>query len=594
MVKQLEVAVVGSGSAGLSAALWLATYGIKIKVFEKRDGPLKLGHADGVQCRTVEIFESFGLAPQLLAEAHWITEVIFWSGASEQGIVREGSVSDPPPGITHQPHVVLSQGRVNGMLVEEMMKRNNQDIEYSSSVIAVDFDESKLSDHSAYPITLTVEKEGVREAYQAKYLLGCDGAHSTTRRSIGANMEGQSTEAIWGVMDTTVRTDFPDIRKKCTIRTKHGTILLIPREHSHLERFYVELPKGTKASEVTLDTVHNIARKIMHPYKMDFVDHQWWSAYSIGQRLASTLHVQNRLFLTGDACHTHSPKAGQGMNISLQDGYNIGWKLANVLSGRADPSILQSYVSERRKTAKELIDFDTAFSKMMASDVEGAVSSEEFAEGFAKSGKFTTGVSAVYDDSILTADTTGTVQTAFVNGMRFPSAQVVRFCDSVTMQLSRALPSDGKWRIIVFGGRLDNLKKVNEIGAYLESDTGPLKPYRRHGECIDAFIEPVLVMYGDRTKFEFKNVNEIYYPVTGEKKLAGKSDPSLMIYFDDDSRHDGHGHAYEAYGVDPSQGCLVIVRPDQYISAILSMDDHSMISEFFKRFLIKQENTSSR
>lgn len=344
----------------------------------------------------------------------------------------------------------------------------------------------------------------------------------------------------------TVRTDFPDIRKKCTIRTKHGTILLIPREHSHLERFYVELPKGTKASEVTLDTVHDIARKIMHPYKMDFVDHQWWSAYSIGQRLASTLHVQNRLFLTGDACHTHSPKAGQGMNISLQDGYNIGWKLANVLSGRADPSILESYVSERRKTAKELIDFDTAFSKMMASDVEGAVSSEEFAEGFAKSGKFTTGVSAVYDDSILTADTTGTVQTAFVNGMRFPSAQVVRFCDSVTMQLSRALPSDGKWRIIVFGGRLDNLKKVNEvrttprtlipksshspiqIGAYLESDTGPLKPYRRHGECIDAFIEPVLVMYGDRTKFEFKNVNEIYYPVTGEKKLAGKSDPSLM------------------------------------------------------------------
>lgn len=177
MVKQLEVAVVGSGSAGLSAALWLATYGIKIKVFEKRDGPLKLGHADGVQCRTVEIFESFGLAPQLLAEAHWITEVIFWSGASEQGIVREGSVSDPPPGITHQPHVVLSQGRVNGMLVEEMMKRNNQDIEYSSSVIAVDFDDSKLSDHSAYPITLTVEKEGVREAYQAKYLLVSFGSY---------------------------------------------------------------------------------------------------------------------------------------------------------------------------------------------------------------------------------------------------------------------------------------------------------------------------------------------------------------------------------------------------------------------------------
>ena len=99
--------------------------------------------------------------------------------------------------------------------------------------------------------------------------------------------------------------------------------------------------------EVKLEDLQNAARRILSQYKVDFAETVWWSAYSIGQRHSNCFHEQHRVFLAGDACHTHSPKAGQGMNVSLQDGYNIGWKLASVLKGLAPPSILETYVLER-------------------------------------------------------------------------------------------------------------------------------------------------------------------------------------------------------------------------------------------------------
>ena len=172
MTKQLDVAIIGSGSAGLCAALWLSTYNIRCKVFEKRNGPLKLGHADGVQCRTVEIFESFGLGTQLLTEAHRVTEVSFWSDQdSKQGIQRHGRTADPPIGLSHQPHVVLRQARVNELLIEEMKRRNGQDVDYNCNVLDLAFREQQQDDPDAYPVTLTVESQGVKETYDAKYVL---------------------------------------------------------------------------------------------------------------------------------------------------------------------------------------------------------------------------------------------------------------------------------------------------------------------------------------------------------------------------------------------------------------------------------------
>jgi phenol 2-monooxygenase len=263
-------------------------------------------------------------------------------------------------------------------------------------------------------------------------------------------------------MDIYPRTDFPDIRKKAVVKSSSGSLLIIPREGGSMVRFYIELKPGIVAKDVKLDDLHSAARRIISPYTLDIASTFWWSAYSIGQRLANQFSKDNRVFLTGDACHTHSPKAGQGMNVSLQDGYNIGWKLAAILKGQASPDLLHTYNLEREKVAADLINFDRAFAKSFSSK---STDDEPFSDHFVRAGKYTAGLTARYDDSIIT-NSSGSAQylaTNIVVGMRFPSIEVVRFCDARTLQLATALPADGRWRIVLFAGDIQSENESKQL-----------------------------------------------------------------------------------------------------------------------------------
>lgn len=237
-------------------------------------------------------------------------------------------------------------------------------------------------------------------------------------------------------------------------------------------RFYTELPAGARVADVTLEKLQERVRGVLAPYEIVFAKTAWWSAYAIGQRHADAFDVAGRVFLTGDACHTHSPKAGQGMNVSLQDGHNIGWKLGMVLSGRARPELLGTYVVERERTAVDLIQFDRAFAKLFSSAYrkEQGVTPEYFAEQIVRAGRYTAGQAVHYGPSLVTSSEEDTGLAANVTvGMRFPSAQVVRFCDAKAMQLVKGMPADGQWFVVVFAG---DLAKA-EAGTRLRT-VGPL------------------------------------------------------------------------------------------------------------------------
>lgn len=154
------------------------------------------------------------------------------------------------------------------------------------------------------------------------------------------------------------------------------------------------------------------------------------------------------------------------MNVSLQDGYNIGWKLAAVLQGRAGPELLETYKLERGKVAADLIDFDRNFTKLFSSAKNGdGVGAQRFSEAFIKSGQYTAGLTARYEDSIITSSKMSKqhLATGLTVGMRFPSAQVVRFCDARAMQLVRALPADGRWRLVIFAGNLQTVPNADRL-----------------------------------------------------------------------------------------------------------------------------------
>jgi phenol 2-monooxygenase len=171
MTEQVDVLICGSGSAGICAATWLARCGLRCKILESRSGPLEIGKADGVQCRTVEVFESFGIAEEMLREAYHVLEVNFW-GANEDGnLVWTGRTADTAPGLSHQPHVILNQARVNGLLLDAMKRFNGQSVDYGYNVKRVQVDSGMAGDIDAYPVTVIAEKDGVEETFKAKYAL---------------------------------------------------------------------------------------------------------------------------------------------------------------------------------------------------------------------------------------------------------------------------------------------------------------------------------------------------------------------------------------------------------------------------------------
>src|SRR5579884_694945 len=418
--EEVDVLIIGCGPAGLVLAAQLACFPeIRTAVIDRKDGPLEVGQADGVACRTVEMFEAFGLAGRLVSEAYWVNEVCFWRPDPEDParIKRVGRIRDTDADTSEFPHVIVNQARLLAYL-REYMERSASRLTplygLHASHLEVDTDGA-----SAYPVTATLRHmrglsaTGASSTIRAKYVVGCDGARSAVRSAIGQELSGEVSNEAWGVMDVLAVTDFPDIRVKSAITSAHhGNILIIPREGGYLVRLYIELDEV--ADKQLLDrrgvgpeTLAEVANRILHPYTLELKSVGWWSVYEVGQGLCEkfddvpaqqTASRLPRVFIAGDACHTHSAKAGQGMNVSMADAWNLGWKLASVLRGTARPELLHTYSEERRAVAKELIDFDREFSRLFSAHAtrgEGA-DPEAFQRYFTAQGRFTAGIATRY------------------------------------------------------------------------------------------------------------------------------------------------------------------------------------------------------
>ena len=431
--EEVDVLIVGCGPAGLVLAAQLAQFPeITTAIVDRRDGPLEVGQADGVAVRTVEMFEAFGLAGRLVDEAYWVNEVTFWRPDPDDParITRTGRVLDTEEGLSEFPHVIVNQARMLTFL-REHMERSASRLRpfYGLQAADVQIDGADSSEH---PVTVTLRhlengaETGRTSTVRAKYVVGCDGARSSIRTAIGRELVGDPMNQSWGVMDVLAVTDFPDIRLKSAIHSANqGNILIIPREGGYLVRLYIELDavgdrEMLENRSITPEKLTAVANRILAPYTLDVRDVGWWSVYEIGQRLcdkfddvpaAETPDRLPRVFIAGDACHTHSAKAGQGMNVSMADAWNLGWKLGTVLRGTARPELLHTYSEERQAVAEELIAFDREFARMFSAPPkkdgeEHGVDPEEFQRYFVQQGRFTAGVATRYEPSMITAEPT--------------------------------------------------------------------------------------------------------------------------------------------------------------------------------------------
>jgi hypothetical protein len=387
-------------------------------------------------------------------------------------------------------------------------------------------------------------------------------------------------------------------------------MMVIPRENK-LVRLYIQLTEikpdasgRADRSQITPDTIIKAAQKIIAPYSLTYEYCDWWTAYQIGQRVGTNFDHKNRVFLAGDAVHTHSPKAGQGMNVSMQDAYNLGWKISLVVKGIAQPSILKTYQSERRRIAQDLIAFDHKFSRLFsgrpAKDVmdESGVNMDEFKDAFLKGNMFASGLSVDYGTSMLVAkpgsatdqgDGTDVssnqpsktiarqdLATGIKLGMRFPSVKVLNQSDARPWEFQQKLRSDGKFRLLVFAGQVTQSQQQARLRVFCQrlTESAFLAPHLHKN------IDILTCHASKRVEVELlRDFPDVLHSF--DEKLGWDYD---AVYVDDESYHEGFGDAYGVYGISRESGCVVVARPDQYVGYVDSLDEEGFVGveKYFK------------
>ncbi|KAL8691269.1 MAG: hypothetical protein Q9218_003471 [Villophora microphyllina] len=373
--------------------------------------------------------------------------------------------------------------------------------------------------------------------------------------------------------------------------------MIIPREDG-LVRIYCQLSAVAPGSNgridrsrVTPESILDTAQRILRPYKLEYKHRDWWTVYQFA------------------------------------DTYNLGWKIAMVVKGMAKPSLLKSYEMERRSVAQELIAFDQSYSRLWSSrpkriltDQDG-ISMADFASAFEQQQLFSSGFGVQYGPSILTAKASSNttdlkchdagkpsgcnvdvasshqdLAAMAVLGQRFPSFKVVNQCDARTWHVANWLKSDGNFHLLLFAGDVSQPSQMDRIRTFARkmaqiSEIIPLQRKRppRKGrdsrvfQDRDGIVRLLTIHSAPRQKVEFHEFPSLLRPYDEELGYDYN-----CIFVDGDSYYEGHGHAYDGYGIDPTRGCMILIRPDQYVAWIGEVEDVLGLEAYFGRILVER------
>lgn len=597
----VDVLIVGAGPAGMIAAAQLSQFpNVVTRIVDRRASRLEVGLADGMQKRSLETFDAFGFAESLMAEACHVTETAFWRPDPDApaNIHRVSRLDEDPHGVSEYPHLTVNHARVLDYFAEFMANSPTR----MQPDYGLEFQGLSVAPSGDYPVTVKLmytagERAGQQRTIHAKYVVGSDGAHSGVRKALGWRLQGESSNHAWGVMDILADTDFPDIRVKCAIQSgSNGNILLIPREGGFLFRLYVDL--GDVAADdnggirrTPVEQTIARAQKIFHPYRLDVRHVAWYSVYEVGHRLCERFDdvprdridaQRPRVFIAGDAAHTHSAKAGQGTNASMQDGFNLGWKLGHVLEGRSPETLLATYGAERQKIGQDLIDQDKRWAAQMAKSPEEFESQAEFEQAYLRITEFAQGFMTQYTPSMITAVAQDQALAAgFPVGKRFWSAEVMRVADANRRHLGHEAKADGRWRLYVFADQAlpGEASPTAALGRWLaESPESPIRGFTPAGLDENAWFDIKVIYQQDHTQVDIGRVPAAFIPRVGPYHLADYENIYAALPDAD---------IFDLRSVD-RRGAVVIVRPDQYVANVLPLTATDRLAAFIRTFALPQ------
>lgn len=339
-----EVVIVGAGPTGLSLACQFVRHGVDFVVVEKNGSLTPYSKAIGVHARTLEIYEQMGLAREAVARGWVAGKVRLLSGGEVRG---EFDLSGIGEGLSPYPFVLMLEQSKNERLLYDYLQSRGRDVLWNA--------ELESFSQTGEGVTASVKgADGDALTVEARYLVGCDGAKSPVRHALGLAFEGSTFERTFYVADAQVAWGFAHDALTVSL-SKETFVLFFPLKGERRYRIVGVFPEefAKDAGEVLYEEIE--ARiKAEAELELDIHDVEWFSTYKVHTRHVSSF-AAGRCFLAGDSAHIHSPAGAQGMNTGIQDAYNLAWKMALVLKGRAGEQLLDTYNEERLENAKALL-----------------------------------------------------------------------------------------------------------------------------------------------------------------------------------------------------------------------------------------------
>ncbi len=354
-IRKTDVFIVGAGPTGLVLALWLTRLGVRVRIVDKTAEPGTTSRAIAVQARTLELYGQIGLADEVVERGRKASAVNLWVAGRQ---VAHAAFGDMGAGLSPFPYALIFPQDEHERLLIDRLAEAGVEVERRTELLAVE-------DTAGRVLVRLKGPEGAEETCEAAYIAGCDGAHSTVREALAIGFAGGTYAHVFYVADV-----------EGSGRAMNGEVHVALDTADFLAVFPLKAEgRARLVGTVREEAEHqrdnlswdDVSKRVISWMHIDVGRVNWFSTYRVHHRVADHFR-KGRAFLLGDAAHVHSPVGGQGMNTGIGDAVNLAWKLAGVLHGRANASLLDSYEPERIAFARRLVaTTDQAFTGVTSS-----------------------------------------------------------------------------------------------------------------------------------------------------------------------------------------------------------------------------------
>jgi 2-polyprenyl-6-methoxyphenol hydroxylase-like FAD-dependent oxidoreductase len=353
--RDTDVLIIGAGPTGLVLALWLTRLGVRVRIVDKTAEPGTTSRALAVQARTLEFYSQIGLADTVVANGRKMSAINMWVAGRK---AAHAVFADMGMGLSPYPYPLIYPQDEHERLLIDRLAEAGVHVERQTELLSFEEDAGNV-------LATLLRPDGTRETCKAAYIAGCDGARSTVRQVLEIGFPGGDYSHLFYVADVQASGVVMNGDLHAAF-DKDDFLVVFPLKDDGRARLIGTVRDDAEQQRKDLSW-DDVSKRVIEWIRIDVERVNWFSTYRVHHRVAGHFR-QGRAFLLGDAAHIHSPVGGQGMNTGIGDAVNLAWKLAAVLHGRADASLLDTYEPERIAFARRLVaTTDQAFTGVTSS-----------------------------------------------------------------------------------------------------------------------------------------------------------------------------------------------------------------------------------